>query len=445
MARRLRILLTVIAAISVQPGMAASGQPLLAPLQGAKLSPVEMFTLADTAQKRGNLATAEAVYRALAGDSQPEIRAEARFRHGMMLAAVGRLSEAALLFRKILDDRPRAQRVRLELARTLDLLGDEAGARRALREAQAGRLPSDVARFVQRYSEALRAQKPLGGSIEVAIAPDSNINRATRSDTLGTVLGDFTLDQDAKQRSGVGLALGAQGYARLPLAPRASLLARVSGSADLYKHGAFNDISVGLSAGPELQLGQARGSAELGISRRWFGGDAYSTVGTASLSYLRPLDRRSLLRVTAAIGLVDNHSNPLQDGGSYALTAAYERAFSSRSGVGASIAAQRQSLRDPGYSISAGQITVFGYRELGPMTLIGSLGYGRLAADERLLLYPDVRKDTLYRGSLGMTFRQLTVGQFAPSIRVTAERNRSSIETFDYRRTRTEFMITRAF
>ena len=70
-------------------------------------------------------------------------------------------------------------------------------------------------RLVDRYSAALRAQKPLGASFELAIAPDSNINRATRSDTLGTVLGDFTLNQDAQARSGVGLALRGQVYGRL--------------------------------------------------------------------------------------------------------------------------------------------------------------------------------------------------------------------------------------
>jgi hypothetical protein len=350
-----------------------------------------------------------------------------------------------LLFRKILDEQPRAQRVRLELARTLDLLGDEPGARRALREAQAGGLPTEVARFVDLYSEALRAQKPFGGSIQLAIAPDSNINRATRSDTLGTVFGDFVLDEGARQRSGVGLAIGAQGYGRLRLGETANLLARVSGSADLYKHREFNDLSLGLSAGPEFRLGGARVTAELGIGRRWFGGKAYATTGTAGLTYLQPLGRRSQVQAGAAFGLIDNHRNPLQRGRTYSLSVSYDRALSARSGIGAALAAERQDLNDPGYSTTAGQVTLYGYRDFGPMTLIGSLSHGRLSADERLLLYPDVRREKLYRASLGITFRQLVVGELAPSIRLTAERNRSSIEIFDYRRTRTEFVLTRAF
>lgn len=441
-------LLVAIAALGFAHGASAqtSGQPATGQsTRSVQISVPQLFALADTARDRGDIETAENAYRALAGDPDLEIRTEARFRLGMMFAAMGRGTEAALLFRQILDEQPNAQRVRLELARVLDLLGDDAGARRALREAQAGGLPPDVARFVDRYSAALRAQKPLGASFEFAIAPDSNINRATRSDTLGTVLGDFTLDEDAKQRSGIGVALRAQGYARTSISERVNLLARISGSADVYRRGEFNDLALGIAAGPEFRLGSDRVTAEAGYTWRWFGGDPYATTANIAVNYLHPLDRQSQLRATAAVGAIDNRRNPLQDGRSYALSLSYERALSSRAGIGASLSGERQDLRDPGYSTAGGQLTLFGYRDLGAATLIGTLGYGRIEADERLFIYPRRRIDDLYRASLGATFRQLTVAGFAPLIRVTAERNRSSIELFDYRRLRAEFGITRAF
>lgn len=410
----------------------------------AYLTAAQMFALADAARQKGENGVAEAAYRALAADADIHVRAEARFRLGMMLVGLGRPADAGLLFRKVLDEQPNAQPVRLQLARVLDVIGDEAGARRVLREARAGGLPPDVSRLVDRYSAALRAQKPFGAGLELALAPDSNINRATRADTLGTVLGDFTLNEDAKQRSGIGAAIRGQAYGRLRLADDVNLLVRASAAGDFYKQEVFNDMSLGVTAGPELRLGRARATAELGLTRRWFGGDAYSTTGTMALNYLRPLGR-SQLRATAAMGLIDNHRNDLQDGRTYALTVGYERALSSRSGIGLTIGAERQHLSDPGYSSTAGQVTLFGYREFGPTTLIGTLGHGRLAADERLLLYPDARKDRYYRASLGIALRQFSVGRFAPLLRVTTERNRSNVEIFDYRRTRTEFAITRTF
>lgn len=410
-----------------------------------QLTAQQLFDLAGEATARGDVATAEAAYRALANDSNTEIRSEALFRLGMLTAALGRNYEAARMFRRILDEKPNAQRVRLEFARVLAAMGDDTGARRALREAQAGGLPPDVALFVDRYSAALRSRKPLGASFEFALAPDSNINRATRSDTLGTVLGDFTLDEDAQEKSGVGVALRGQIYGRMKVSGKTNLLARASGAADIYGRSDFNDLALGLTAGPEFQLGQDRVTVEAGATWRWFGNEPFSTTATLSLNYLHPLDRQSQIRVVSAFGNIDNKRNPLQDGQNYALSVSYERALSSASGVGVTLTGDRNELRNPGYSTTGGQLSIVGYHDFGAFTLIGSLGYGRLKADERLFIYPSRRSDSFYRASLGATFRQLSIGQFAPLVRVSIERNTSSIEVFNYRRVRTEIGLTRAF
>jgi len=191
--------------------------------QRIQLTPSELFAFADAARDRGDYELAETAYRALSTNTDIELRTEARFRLGMMLAdRQHKYREAATEFRRILDDKPKAARVRLELARMQALTGNLGAAEREMRAAEANGLPPDVERMVRFYANALSARKPFGASIELAIAPDSNINRATRSDTLGTVIGDFTLDQNAKARSGVGLALRGQTYARLPMGAKAN-------------------------------------------------------------------------------------------------------------------------------------------------------------------------------------------------------------------------------
>lgn len=409
------------------------------------LTATEMFELAGRAEASGDHALAERVLKALVADKDVQIRSEARFRLAQLHLAHNRLSEAAILMREILDEQGDAQRVRIELARILELMGDEPGARRLLREAQAGGLPPDVARFVDRYSAALRAQKPLGASIDISIAPDTNINRATRSQTLGTVIGDFVVDEDARERSGVGVALRGQTYARLPLGGKANLLGRISGSADLYGAKAFNDIALAASAGPELRLGADRLSLEAGGLWRWYGRRRYSRAATASINYFHPLGRTAQLRVIASVALTDNRLNRLLDGETYSASLSYERALSSRSGLGVTLAAERQALRDPGYANWGGQLTVFGYREFGPVTMVATLAHGRLEADKRILLYPERRSDRLYRASLGATLRNFRIGSFAPFVRATFERNRSSVELYDYRRLRAEVGVTRSF
>lgn len=421
------------------------GVPASDEQRGIAISADQLLALADQARRGGDFAAAETAFRALLADPSVEVRSEARFRLAMMLVGLKRLPEAAILLRQILDEQPNAQRVRLELAHVLDLMGNEAGARRALREAQAGGLPLDIARLVDRYSAALRAQKPVGASIDIALAPDSNINRATRSDTLGTILGDFALDENAKQRSGVGLALRGQGYARVPLSDKVNVLGRISGSADLYRASEFNDLALAIGLGPELRSGADRLSLEAGGLWRWFGGDAYSRAATIGLNYFHPLGRKSQLLTSATVAFVDNRLNRFQDGRTYSASLSYERALSSRAGIGITLSADRQALRDPGYSTWSGQIGLFAYRDAGPVTLVGTVTYGRLKADDRLLLLPESRSDCLYRASLGATFRNFRIGTFAPFVRATFERNHSTAEIYDLRRVRTEFGLTKAF
>jgi hypothetical protein len=411
----------------------------------ATFSPAQMFALAEAAQRRHDLATAEAIYRALSSNPEIEIRNEARFRLARMLEKERRFTDSAILLRRILDEQPSAQPVRLQLASVLVEMGDEAAARRELRAARAGPLPPDVARQVDRFSEALRARKPVGGSIEIAIASDSNVNRATRSDTLGTVIGDFTLDKDARAQSGRGIALQGQAYARRPISRDVDVLATLAGSADLYRKSRFDDIALGATLGPEFTLGKYQLHAGAGASRRWYGKAPFTDAATLQLDVTRPLGATAQLRAAAAGSRIWNHLNRLESGHAYSASLAAEKAFSITSGAGVTLTGIRQALRDPGYSTSSGQLSVFGWHEAGRTTFTGTLTYGRLIADQRLLLYLSRRNERLYRASLGATLRQLQFNGFAPVVSLTWERNRSPIEIYDYSRTVFDVGITRAF
>jgi len=405
----------------------------------------QMFALADAATARGNIALAETIYRAMLADSSRDIRLEARYRLAKLESARGNLSRAAVLLREILDERPDTPSVRLELARILDRMGDSDGALRQLRAAQAGGLPPAVARLVDRYSEALRAQRPFGATIEVGLAPDSNINRATRSDTLGTVFGDFDISKQGRAKSGVGVALYGQTYRRLPLSPKASLLVRLTSSADLYPESRFNDVSADLAAGPEIASGSDRLQFEVGATQRWFGQKPFVRLARTSATLSHQLGRRSLLRLSGTAALVDNQMNDLQDGKSYSVQADLERAMSATTGVAGTVGFDRQSLNDAGYSTSNWRAGLTGWRDFGRLTITAGADVARLHADDRLLLFPRRREDRYWRFSAAATFRHLQFRGLAPVVRFSVERNRSSIELYDYRRTRTEIGIVRAF
>lgn len=363
----------------------------------------------------------------------------------MLADRLHRYRDAAVELRRILDEKPGAARVRLELARVQALLGNLAAARRELRSAEATGLPPEVERMVRFYAAALKANKPFGGSLELALAPDSNINRATRADTLGTVLGNFTLSDDARARSGLGLALRGQAYARAPLSRRASMVARVSTSADLYRDPAFHDVSLGLQAGPELALGKDRLTLAAGPTWRWYGAQPYSAAlgGTATL--IHPLGPRSQLRLDGALSHVANRRNALQTATVSALSAGYDRALSASLGFGLAASLSRTAARDPGWSDVTAGASAYAFREIGRTTLVAALGYARLEADARLSLYPERRVDDRLTASATATWRALQWRGLAPFTRIKWERNRSTVGLYAYARTAGELGITTAF
>jgi hypothetical protein len=405
-----------------------------------------MFRVADRAMAKGDEATAAAIYRALERNPDADVRSEARYRHAKQLMKRDRNREAAVLLREILDDKPDAAPVRIELARLLELLGDPDAALRELRAAQATGLPPAVARMVDRYSQAVRDSRPVGANIEVAVAPDSNINHSTRSDTLGTVLGEFQIDPASKATSGIGVSLRGQAYRRFALGNgEQQLLVRASGYGDLYGRSRFNDIAADIGFGPELRFGKSRLNVELGATQRWFGQKSFLSSARLGAIWTRPLGPRMQVRLAGTASVINNHFNRLQDGNSYSGQLQLERAFSSATGAALTLGLDRESLRDPGYSTTGWRAGLIAWKDVGRATLTATGEIGRLGADERLLLFPDKRRDHYSRLTLAVTLRQLTFRGFAPVARLTIERNKSTIEFYDYKRVRSELAIARAF
>lgn len=405
----------------------------------------QMLNLADEMVRRGENDQAESILDLLARDPDSNVRNEARFRHARLLLSAGAPRKSATLLRRILDEKPNAIPVRLQLAQLLDKMGDTEGAWRQVRAIHAGGLPASVARIIDRYSAALRAQRRYGASLEVAIAPDSNINHATRSDTLGTVFGDFQIADDSKAKSGTGLSLSGQAFRRLPIGGDAKLLFRASAFANLYPHCRFNDVAADLAAGPEFNFGRDQLQLELGATERWYGQKPYMRSARLAGTFAHPLGSRTLMRVTSSAALIDNQVNDLQDGKRYSGQVQIERALAPTTGIVASLTLDRQALKNPGYASLGWRAGLTGWHDVGRTTFTAGVELGRLHADQRLLLLPERREDRYTRFSLGSSLRQLQYYGFAPVVRFSIERNRSSIAFYDFRRTRTEMAIVRAF
>lgn len=406
----------------------------------------QLFRIAEAAVAAGDLSTAERAYRSLTADPDFEKCTEARFRLALLLAdRFGRVREGAALLRRVLDDKPDAVRVRLELARLHARLGNRSAAESELRAAQATGLPPDVERLVRFYRQSLNVKKRQGGSIEIALAPDSNINRATRSDTLGTVIGDFEIERAAKAKSGIGLTIRGQGYGWLPLSHASDLLLRVNAAANFYGGSQFDDISKGIEAGPEVRTGTSRMTFLAGINWRSYGRKPYSRIVGGSAAWEHPVGTRSQLRVDLAAGSRANFRNRLDEGVTYSASLALDRAFTATAGGGLQAYLAREEARHPGYATLVAGATVYAYREIGRTTVVLTGALSRLAADDTLPLFLRRRKDARLSASAAATFRSLAVRGFAPLVRFKWERNHSTLELYAYRRRAVEFGLTRAF
>ena len=408
-------------------------------------SAADVMALAEQALGKGDARAAELAFQAMLDDPRPAVRAEARFRLAKMLAAAGRTSEAAVLLRRVVDEHPAAAPARLELAALLSKMGHQDSALRELRALRTAALPPSIARFVDRWSASLQASKPSGIQVELALAPDSNINRATASDTLGTVFGDFTVDEDSKRKSGFGLAARASAHRRFALGGDFNLIARAVTDMNLYRHKDFNDIAAEISVGPEFKLFGTRFTAEAGFGQRWYGMEPFHNQWRLSASATRPIGTVSQLRLDASYRSTNYKLNDLQDGSGLSAALRFERALSPSTSIAAFVLRDRFKARDDAYSTKSWSAGLTAYRDVGRMTL--SLGgeIGRLSADERLILLPEERDDKYSRCTFGAVFRQFTVAGFAPMTRLIVERNKSTVEFYDFKRTRTEIGISRAF
>ena len=428
---------------AISPALAEAPSPQT---QAVQLTAQQLFAFADAARDRGDFATADAAYRALATNPSIDLRSEARFRLALMLAyRQHKLADAGVVLRQILDEQAKAARVRLELARIDALLGHMGAADRELRAAEAAGLPPAVEQQVQFYAQALDAKRPVGGSLSVSLAPDSNINHATSSNTLNTIIGQFQLNNQAQAQSGVGLASQAQGFVRQAYSSTVSLLAQLSGSANIYRQSTFDDLILAPQIGPEINLGRDRLSVALGPAWRWYGNVPYTFSLAASGDWQHRLTTREQLRVNASFAHVDNRLNALQTGDAYALSAGFDRAISARFGLGAQLSGNRQSAQDPGYATAAGAISLYGWREFGKTTVSANLSYTHLEADARLSLFPARRIDNDFASSLAITLRQLRVGTISPVLRLRYEKSASTVELYDYHRLSGELGIATAF
>ena len=386
-------------------------------------------------------------------EATPQFAMERRFLQGYAAVEQGRLDDAIGLFRAVLVDHPEQTRVRLELARALQLKGRYGSADHHYRLAQEDKdLPDEVLRSIRTTRGLLRDRRSFDLTVDVGMAPDSNITNGTNAETVDVNFGGFviplTLNPSARQRSGIGQSVNISTSYRTRLSDSTKLLLEADSQLLNYAGKAADDFALQLAAGPEIRLNDNnRLTLQAVALQRWYGGKSASTGGGGRIGFQHDFDSGHRLGVNLDARYAKSGFADAYTGWSLSAQAVYERVIA-RTMIGyVSVFGRRELLNSKSYSgheigTNAG---VTGDLPFGVSAGV-SAGVSRAAYDAPIALFGgDPRKDWRFNARAQVGLRSVRVWGFSPSVTYDFNRTDSSLPLYQNDRHRVRFGLVRYF
>ena len=359
------------------------------------------------------------------------------------------LDEAIAAFHKILVERPELVRVRLELARSFYLKGNDGLSREQFERVLAGKPQPEVAANIRRFLISIRQRRRWSGYFSTSLVPDSNINTSSEAETLHINGLPFRLE-DASPRSGVGVALHGGGEYEHPVSPNLRIRAGGSLSRTEYAGQDHDVTSLAAHVGPRWISGNGTEFSLLASgSRQWSGGEPHSHGLGIRLESSHPLSRQVLLSTRATVHQRVHDEDSHLDGprSSLRLGVLWRAMPTVQLDASVGLSQEQTELarwRNGGQSAGLGAsvdlprgFTVGVNGELAWRAYEGNWGFYTPAGESR-----SDRSQTL---RISLFNRVFTVQGFSPKLVLVHERRDSNAQLHDYRRTRVELDVVRQF
>ena len=431
-------------AIVTTPARASSDPGATAQPPTAEPLPESWDGVAQQLMQAGQLERAAALLEARLAIAPKDV--QARFLTGMVALAGKDNPRAIRIFRGILIDQPKATRVRLELARAFYFARDYGNAMRQFQFAVAGNPPPAVLANIKHYMAAIRDAKSISYNFGVAVAPDTNLNTGSSAREV-TLFGlPFDLSDEARRRSGVGLALEAGGEWAPAIGTGKRLRIGLSGQRREYSGSGFDDMTAAAYAGPRIVLGKLDLSL-LGTGyKRWYGAHPYNWAAGARAEATYYLTPRLALSAAAVAQRIRFRRERDKDGPLMSLNGGAFYALTSSSGITFKTGVTRQAARIAPYSSWSGFVAAGYFRDL-PMgfSVYVEPSYSRARYDEALLGFGRRRLDTTKSVLLTVLNRRIVLSRFTPRISYTWTRQNSSIALYQFTKSRLEIGLTTVF
>jgi hypothetical protein len=371
---------------------------------------------------------------------------EAIFMLGLIAVAEQQYDAAIAYFRQILATEPERERVRLELARAFFLQGDYDNAERNFRFARAGDLPDEVRANIDQYIAVIQRTKRWSYDVLFSLADDTNVNGATTAHQVDIYGLPFTLSDDARQTSGVGIMFDVGGEWSPLLSDRvkARLGARLRRLE--YGGGDFDDMTVTLYAGPTLLLRRWQFDLIATGFQRWYGNSPYNYgIGgrTAALYALTPrvqigvgLNAQSVTYETAI-----DYDGPVTSADlslGYTITPSSVIRFTG--GIG------EQHAKVPALANTSHWIAVNYYRDL-PWGFSAGLepAFYWSNYNAPLAAFGVTRQDKTWAIRLDLLNRRLEFRGFTPRLSFIYVNQSSNVDLYRYSRSQVQIGLTRQF
>ncbi|MEM8987258.1 MAG: porin family protein [Pseudomonadota bacterium] len=431
---------------------ASADAPPVAPKTAVEMSGAEALVLAERLLLAGQLDKAAEILGALAGaDPENVDMVQAAFLAAQILERRGDVERASRGYAAILAARPDLTRVRLELARTLFLLERDAAAAYHFRLVLADRPPQAVRDNIQRFLDQIRKRKLWTVEANLSLAPDSNVNAGPKDDTVELLGFPLRLDENAREKSGLGVSTALSVSVAPRLSRRWRLETRMTGRLTDYGGSRFDDIFAALEAGPRYEGQRISASLLATGSKRWFGGDTFNTSYGGRLAVQTGFTSRIVGVLRLSLSDVSYDTEVFRDGPVYSISTDVIYALGKRSLIRLGFLVSREQADDKPYRNN--QYRLFGgYRRELPAGFTVELSpeatYRPFEAPLPAFSSSGLdltRKDWSYGASVSVTKRDWSVYGFAPIVTYSFIRTESNIDFFSFDRHRGQVGLTRVF
>ena len=363
--------------------------------------------------------------------------------------------KAIAAFRIILVNHPELVRVRLELARTFFLKGQDGLARRHFELVLAGGVPRPVAVNIQSFLEAIRNRKRWTGYFGAAIAPDSNLNAASESEIIyiDTEFGrlPFQRDGDFGAQSGLGFSVWGGGEYQQPLSERLRLRVGADLAQREYGGSDFDQTFLAAYAGPRWLAGPITEFSLLATAnRQWLGGLPFVDETGVRLELDRRLTPRLWVRGTAAYRERDNRHRDFLDGPVVDFAASFAWTAAPVLRVHMMVGYERDHAASEHWRNLSRWVRVGTSLALPLGFTLGTSAqmrrtYYEGSGEVHLTLDGGRRLDRTRTFSVSILNRALTLFGFSPQLALINEARQTNAQAQDYDRNRAELRFVRQF